>query len=299
MRTRTPAFLLTLALALTGCSSEPSTPPDETPAVERGPKAIALDGDPNGLFWDAAGKTLYIADDQNHRILKYRDGEGVSLAVALPDAPANSPNLGELVRLEDGTIVTVRFGFGTAGAVLFARPDGTTGTVPGLPTNRRRIGLTVTSDGRILDSYFVRNSNVNVGSVAQVGLDGTEQELVGALQKPVGVLAVGDTLYIADQVAGKVYRSPLARPAELQTLATLTEPDLLALGPNGVLLTGTRQGTVIGITTSNGETSVLASGFQQVRGTAYDAANRRLFIADHDGDETNGTTHFLQIIPVE
>ncbi|NOJ81521.1 hypothetical protein [Myxococcus xanthus] len=36
-----------------------------------------------------------LADDQKHRILKHRDGEGVSPAGALPDAPLNSPRLGE------------------------------------------------------------------------------------------------------------------------------------------------------------------------------------------------------------
>ncbi|AGC41523.1 hypothetical protein MYSTI_00164 [Myxococcus stipitatus DSM 14675] len=291
----------TLLSCLLLCACGDSNPGPSKPGtqVERGPRAIPLEGDPNGLFWDAASATLYIADDQNHRLLKYRDGEGVSVAATLPDAPADSTNLGEVVRLQDGTLVTVRFGFGTAGAVLFVRPDGTPGTVPGLPMNRRRIGLTVTKDGRLLDSYFVRNNNVNVGSVAQVSLDGTETELVGALQKPVGVLAVEDTLYIADQIAGKVYRSPLSNPSALSTLATITEPDLLALGPGGALLTGTRQGTVLRISTTDGTTSALATGFQQVRGLAYDAANRRLFAADHDRDESNGTTHFLQIIPVD
>lgn len=295
------ASLLSLLalLTLVGCSDAPADGPGDDAPVERGPKAIPLDGDPNGMFWDAENETLYIADDQNHRILKYRDGEGVSLAVTLPDAPPNSTNLGEVVRMPDGTLVTVRFGFGTAGAVLFARPDGTTGTVPGLLTNRRRIGLTVTEDGRLYNSYFVRNSNVNVGAIALLNLDGTEQEVVGALEKPVGVLAVGDSLYIADQIAGKVYRSPLARPSELTTIATITEPDLLSLGPGGVLLTGTRQGTVVSINPSTGTQRVIASGFQHVRGIAYDAANRRLFLADHDGDESNGTTHFLQIVPVD
>ncbi|NVJ23858.1 MULTISPECIES: YncE family protein [Myxococcus] len=292
------ALLLCALVCACDDDSVPNTP-DSGTQVDRGPRAIPLEGDPNGLFWDATTQTLYIADDQNHRLLKYRDGEGVSVAAALPDAPANSPNLGEVVRMQDGTLVTVRFGFGNAGAVLFVRPDGTPGTVPGLPINRRRIGLTVTKDGRLLDSYFVRNNNVNVGSVAHVTLEGTETELVGALQKPVGVLAVEDSLYISDQVAGKVYRSPLSNPSELTTLATIPEPDLLALGPGGALLTGTRQGTVLRISTTDGATSALATGYQQVRGLAYDAVNRRIFAADHDDDETNGTTHFLQIIPVD
>ncbi|MBL8949435.1 MAG: hypothetical protein JNK82_01570 [Myxococcaceae bacterium] len=50
--------------------------------------------------------------------------------------------------------------------------------------------------------------------------------------------------------------------------------------------------------TMAGTQSVFQGGFQQVRGVAWDEANRRVFAVDHDGDTSNGTTHFLQIIPV-
>ncbi|WNZ64882.1 hypothetical protein QEG98_15255 [Myxococcus sp. MxC21-1] len=92
---RAPLLSLLALLTLVRCSDAPSDGPGEDAPVERAPKAIPLDGDPNGLFWDAESETLYIADDQHHRLLKYRDGEGVSLAVAPPDAPPNSTHLGE------------------------------------------------------------------------------------------------------------------------------------------------------------------------------------------------------------
>ncbi|NBD10363.1 MULTISPECIES: hypothetical protein [Corallococcus] len=291
--------LVGMTLAVVGCSSSPevSVPPDE-PTVERGPKTIAVDGDPNGLWWDAESATLYMADDQNNRVLRYRDGEGISLVANLPAAPANGPGLGALARLADGTLVVVRFGGGTAGDVVYVRPDGTSAIIPNLPPQRRRIGITVTKDGELLDGYFVRNNNVNVGSVARLTLEGTEQEVVGALVKPVGVLAVGDTLFISDQIAGKVYRSPLSAPSQLVAFATLSSPDLLAVGPNDTLLTGSRDGTVLSIRQS-GEVSVIAGGFQQPHGLAYDAKNKRLFIADHDGTPEDGTNHTLRIIPLE
>ncbi|RKG76760.1 YncE family protein [Corallococcus terminator] len=296
MRILFPA-LLGMTLAAVGCSSpqEVVTPDEET--VERGPKTIAVDGDPNGLWWDAQSATLFMADDENNRVLRYRDGEGISLVADLPVTSADSPGLGALARLTDGTLVVVRFGGGTAGDVVYVRPDGTSAVVPNLLPERRRIGITVTADGQLLDGYFVRNNNVNVGSVARLTLEGTEQEVVGALQKPVGVLAVGDTLFISDQLAGKVYRSPLSNPSQIVPFATLSSPDLLAQGPGDTLLTGSRDGTVLSIRPS-GEVSVLAGGFQQPHGIAYDAKNQRIFVADHDGDPTNGTTHTLRILPI-
>ncbi len=104
-------------LTRVGCSDGPTDNPGTENPVEQGPRAIPLDGDTNGTSWDAASETLYIADDQNHRILEYRDGEGVSLAAEMPDAPPNSTHLGEVVRRRDGTRVTVRFGLGAAGYV--------------------------------------------------------------------------------------------------------------------------------------------------------------------------------------
>lgn len=285
-------------LALCSCNHSPVSPSGPSVNIERGPKAIPLDGDPNGLWWDADSKTLFIADDQNNRVLKWTDAEGLGLVADLPPAPGTGPGLGNIVRLPDGTLVVVRFGYGTAGDVVFVRPDGTTGTVPGLDPERRRIGLTLASDGQLYDTYFVRRNNANVGSVARLTLDGTEQEVIGALQKPVGVTTVGDALFVSDQVTGKIYRSTLADPQNYTTYATLSSPDLLAVGPNGLLMTGSREGKVYSIDTS-GTVGVLASGYQQPRGLAYDAENKRLFIADHDGDTSNGATYFLQIYPVD
>ncbi|MFB1485067.1 hypothetical protein [Corallococcus sp. RDP092CA] len=298
MRILFPA-LLGMTLAAVGCSSSPEvTDPPDSPTVERGPKTLAVDGDPNGIWWDAESATLYMADDQNNRVLRYRDGEGISKVADLPTAPANGPGLGGLVRLSDGTLVVVRFGGGTAGDVVYVKPDGTSAVIPNLPAVRRRIGITVTEDGQLYDGYFVRNNNVNVGSVARLTLEGTEEEVVGALQKPVGVLAVKDTLFISDQLAGKVYRSPLSAPSQLVAFATLNSPDLLAVGPSDTLLTGSRDGTVLSIR-QTGEVSVLAGGFQEPHGLAYDAKNKRLFIADHDGTPEDGTNHTLRIIPLE
>jgi hypothetical protein len=105
--------------------------------------------------------------------------------------------------MPDGTLVVVRIGHGKAGDVAFVRSDGTAGIVPGLKQDRRRIGLALAADGNLYVSYFVRVSNGTVGSVARPTLDGTEREVIGALQKPVGVLAVGDALFVSDQLRGR------------------------------------------------------------------------------------------------
>ncbi|MBL8913075.1 MAG: hypothetical protein JNM17_20435 [Archangium sp.] len=267
--------------------------------VERGPKALPLDGDGNGLWWDAPTSTLYIADDQNNRILKYRDGEGISLAANLPMAPPNGPGLGGLVLKPDGTLVVTRFGGGTYGEVVYVKTDGTgAGVVPNIPKDRRRIGLALASDGTLYDTYFVRINNVNVGSVARLDIAaGAETEVVGGMVKPVGLALTSDTMFITDQTANKLYRTPLANPSTLTTVVDVTEPDLLARGPNDSLLSGSRSNGVLQFS-SSGTQSVFQGGFQQVRGVAWDEQNRRVFAVDHDGDMSNGTTHFLQIIPV-
>lgn len=266
--------------------------------VERGPKTIAVDGDPNGLWWDAASQTLYLADDNNNRVLKWTDQGGFSVVAVLPTAPASGPGLGQLAFLADGTIVVVRFGGGTAGDVVIVRPDGGSGVVLNLPVDRRRIGLAVAADGSLYDSYFVRNANVNIGSIAKLDIAaGTEVEVVGALGKTVGVLAVGNDLFFTDQTAGKVHKAPLSMPSQYTTLATIANADLLHVGPNGSLLMGSRDGKVFQIS-SSGAVSELSNGYQQVHGIAWDEANKRLFIADHDGDPTNGLKHNLQIIPL-
>jgi hypothetical protein len=84
-----------------------------------------------------------------------------------------------------------------------------------------------------------------------------------------------------------VLRAPLSALQDYTTLTTPPSPDLLAVGPDDSLLTGSREGKMFRISPS-GEVSVLASGYQQPCGLAFDAANRRLFIADHNADTTNG-----------
>lgn len=290
--------LVPLIFFLVGCGESGQNPADQG-AVERGPQIIEVDGDPNGLWWDDAEQVLYVADDNGNRILSWTDSDGFSLYRELPSAAPEGAGLGQLIRTDDGTIVVTRFGYGTAGDVVFIPSSGKAKIVPDLDVERRRIGLTVAKDGTLFDSWFVRLSTGDrVGAVGELSLDGDEPEVITGLQKPVGVLAMGSSLFVSDQDLGQILKAPQADPGSYKVLATVEQPDLLAAGPDGSLFTGSAGGSVYQITKS-GTASVFQSGFQQVRGVAYDPSNRRLFVADHDPDESDGVDHVLHILPVE
>lgn len=297
---------LLLAVMTGACGAAPSASDASTtmsdapaPTVDRGPTRLAIEGDANGILWDAAESTLYIADDNNNRILRWTDAASFSLVAELPTAPASGPGLGQLGRMADGTFVVTRFGGGTAGDVVYVTPEGEARVVPGLDPMRRRIGLSIAPDGTIYDAWFVRVSTGDrVGAVGTLTLSGTEPEILTGLVKAVGVVATDDTLFVSDQDRGQILRAPRATPMDYTVLAEVPGPDLLALGPDGSLFTGTTAGEVVQIDAS-GATRVVATGFMAVRGVAYDPAGRRLFAVDHDDDESDGVSHAIRIVPID
>lgn len=269
------------------------------PTVDRGPTELELDGDANGLWWDADAAVLYIADDNGNRILQWSDTDGFGLVADLPVAPVDGAGLGQLVRLADGTFVVTRFGFGSAGDVIVVPPSGDAFAVPGLDPERRRIGLTVADDGTLYDAWFVKVGDARVGAVGRLDLAGGETVVIDGLVKPVAVLADGESLLVADQDLGQILRAPIAAPMDYQVLVTNIEgPDLMGLGPDGSYFTGGADGSVRRVL-ADGSFDVFAGGFDQIRGVAYDAANTRLFVADHDADESDGIDHAIQILPVD
>ena len=300
LQIRPDSFLLAsilTAAGLAGCvdpgdGKQPST-------ADRGPTSIPLDGDPNGLRLLPDG-TLLIADDNNNRVLAYVDGDGTSLYADLPTAAANGPGLGDIALLADGRLVLPRFGFGTAGDVVVVDADKTSRVVPNLDATRRRLGAAQGADGTVYISGFtVTGDGVKLGAVWKLDLDtGAETAVVDGLKKPVGLLVVGDDLYIADQERKEISRGTLPALDDVTVVATgLPSADLLSAGPAGALFTGSKDGDVYRI---DGDRFELAfDGLQEARGTAWDADNTRLFVADHDGEETDGVTHALRIFPVD
>jgi sugar lactone lactonase YvrE len=263
-------------------------------AVDRGPTTLPLDGDPNGLWWDGAADTLLIADSANNRILRWTDGGGIVKLADLPPAPQKNPGLGQLVKTPAGEVFVTRFGFGTAGDVVYVAADGSTGKVPGLDPQRRRIGLAVAADGTLYDAYFVKDGDQSRGAVARLDRAGTETDVSTGMTKAVGVLVSGADLFASDQAAGTVVKVALAVPGKATVMAQVPTPDLLCAGPDGSLFTGGTTGEIRKIG-RDGKLSTFAGGFSSVRGVAYDAKNKRLFASEHDA---HGKSNALRILPV-
>ena len=283
-------------LALIACSAARHEPIAAPNAAQPGaPDCIPLDGDASGLSWDATSQALLIADAANSRILKWTEAGGVVTFVVLPPE-LEGGKLGQIVRSAEGDLLVARFGEGSAGGVVRIGPGGEANVVPELVADRGRIGLAVTPDGRLLGTWFTRDEDHEAaGGVSELDVDGGETDLVTGLKKPVGVLVVGDTLFVSDQEQGQILQAPLADPAKLSPFASVEQPDLLAAGPDGSLFTGSRKGGVQRIERSGAVTAVLP-GAQQVRGVAYDPDKRRLFAAEHDANEADGVQHALCIM---
>lgn len=290
------SLLAFAALTLGACSGaqrEPAPPPN---AAQPGtPDCIPIDGDPNGLYWDAQSQALLIADSKGGRILKWTEAGGVVPFVVLPDS-AKGGGLGQIVRSAEGDLLVALLGTSSAGGVVRIGPSGEASVVAELAPERRRIGLTVTADGRVFETWFTRDEkHEGDGGVSELDVDGGETDLIAGLKKPVGILALGDTLFVSDQAQGKVLQAPLADPAALTALASVEQPDLLAAGPGGAIFAGSRKGGVQRIERS-GAVSLALPSAQQIRGVAYDPEKRRLFASEHDANEADGVQNALCIM---
>src|SRR5262245_9733835 len=258
--------ILLLGLARCGGTTEP--PGDETENI------IAIDGDPNGLWWDAGAGELLIADDNGNRILAW-DGESIRVVAMLPATTEDSPGLGQLVMTSDGSIVVTRFGFGTAGDIVVVAPDGTPSVVPGLDPERRRIGLTIDEAGTLYSAWFVKVGDNQVGAVGQLDLSGQEMTVVDGLGKAVGVLALGGSLYVSVQNDSEIIRVNPSDGAVEGFVTGFDSPDLLAAGPDGTIFAGSGDGSVSQIA-ADGTFTKVATGMQEVRGVAWDDETKRL-----------------------
>jgi DNA-binding beta-propeller fold protein YncE len=283
--------------------------------VVRGPASLDFDptgtGAPASVLWDDDTSTLYIADNRNNQLWSWDDRTGFSKLAILPDDPAatakGQTNLGQIARLPDGTLAVPRFGFGQRGAIVYVNPKtGAKGIVPGAALDRRRIGLARRSEGAdaMWGTYFAQTSGSEpVGAVTKVSL-GTEVDYATGFQKPVSVIVHDGALVVSDQGRGVLYTLPLegAQPP-YRVYASLPSPDTLTEGPNGSLITGQFKPLADGGAPqlrqvfADGGVSVLHPEAQLARplGVAYDAKNRRVFVAD-----SNGTTiRTIKILPID
>jgi sugar lactone lactonase YvrE len=281
-----------LALAVIGCghAEQPiARPPTTAPAPARA--TYDLPGDGNGAYWDDREHALYITDDTHAQIVRWTDAGRFE---PVGSFAGEKLGLGGLVRRGDGSFVTTSFGFGKTGGV-FVLSDGAATSVPGLDPERRRIGIAQAPDGTLYDAYFVVGPDKkHAGGVARLDLAGHEAPIaVPDLQKTVGVAVDATTLFVSDQERRVIVKYDLAS-GEVAILASdLPSVDMLALLPDGALVTGGKRGQVYRIDRS-GRVHTLAEGFEQVRGVAYDTAAARLFVIEH---RSNGASR-LHVVPI-
>jgi hypothetical protein len=268
----------------------------------RGPRTVSFTGPANALFWDTATSTLYATDTATHTIVKYTDAGGVQTVGTLPVGTAMI-SYGDMVKQGGGTILVTNFGFGTEGNIYSLTSAGVGGMFTGLDVTRRRIGLAKDSNGLLYDNYFVGNGAGNqTGGVAAVALAAgvaTETEIAGmtqGLKKVVGLVATPTAVFVSDQTQKKIFKIAIPGNAFSEVTATaLPSADLLAIMPNGDLLTG--GGTTVQRVTQAGVATDVFTGFEQVHGLAYDPTLKRLFIVDHS--LTVGVNDKLHIRPLD
>lgn len=172
----------------------------------------------------------------------------------------------------------------------------------GLEPTRLRIGLAQDPNGVLYSCYFVGGHGPQAGGVATVAITGnsaTETEIAGesthaGFRKLVGIVATPTAVFVADQSQKTIFK--IAVPGYAVTpLAQVPAADLLAILPNGDLLTGGGP-TISRISQDGTVTQLPAPGFEQVHGLAYDPAGKRLFVVDHS--KTVGVPDKLTIVPL-
>ncbi len=295
--------------------------------VERGPKTLVVNADPNGIYYDAGEARLYITDDNTNALLNW-DGEATTsfskfadLPPLLPAATATQVSIGELTRSIDKTFYTTRFGFGNAGTIMTVSPTKVATNLTGLDPVRRRIAMTFTANGELIDNWFTApptpnasSANGNVSLVTITGTTAAEKQLVTGLSKGVGTVAIGRTLYVADQGTNKILSFPLdaviaaPRVAASGTTVATFDPtdglDLMTAGADGALYVGSRAGKLYRVATDGTKTVLLDAnttadpGRLQVRGSSIDTANKRIFVAIHSTDVTKAPNS-VRILPLD
>jgi hypothetical protein len=262
---------------------------------------VPLPGGANALLWDAATSTLYLTDSNVDAVLRWTARGGIETVGTLPPATAGV-GLGAMVRLADGTTLIASFGFGKQGTLFALAADGTATALTGLDSSRRRIGLAQDTSGVLYSAYFVSaHGDGPTGGVAKVSITGnvaTETEIAGAstsagLHKLVGLVATPGALFVADQSQKAVFK--IAVPGfAISRIANVPAADMLALLPSGDLLAASGS-TILRITQAGTVTPLPHTGFEQVRGLAYDPAGKRLFVVNHS--LTVGIPDKLHILP--
>ncbi len=259
-----------------------------------------MTGGANALLWDAIASKLYLTDNNANALLSYTDANGIQTVGTWPTGGMIS--LGDLSNA-DGAILCANFGFATMGTIFAMLTTGTSSAYTVSDPTRRRIGLAQDSAGQLYVAYFTGGmGQPQVGGVSSVTFNGTtatETEIAGSttnagFKKVVGLVATPDAVYVSDQTQLTIFKIAIPGNAVTTLASALPSADLLAVMPNGDILTG---GTGVHRITPTGTVTTIMTGFESVRGMAYDNALHRLFLIEHSA--TPGTPDKLHIRPLD
>ena len=258
------------------------------------PFVIDVQAEPNGLYYHATQESLYIADDDNNRILVRTDDGmlGVFAEIPNPSGDPGADGLGDLDFAADGSLYVPRFGFGMPGlgAIFRVTPAGQPEQIMGVNADWRRVGLDYDDErGLLYVATFSKDAEgVFTGWVATVDpVAGVETKIVEGMSKPVGIAVVGDSLFVGDQNLRQLFRVDLtaAQPALELVSDEFESLDLMEATPDGNLLvlsydTANSVGRVYRVTPQGAITTV-AEGAWEPRGIAFDGVSR-IFVSARD-----------------
>lgn len=288
---------------------------DDAPSsgIERGPISLDFDkdgnGDPTSLLWDATDSALYIADNKNNDIWKWTDAtKTFTKFLKIPNTNATGQfptDVGQLVRLADGTFVVPRFGGGTNGAIAFVKEGGDKGEIPGVDPAQKRVALGAAGGQNMFGGTFLKSSGDDAGLVTKVTLT-AETLYAGGFQKPVSTLVVGTQLFVVDQGRDTIYVLPTDGTAAppYHEYAKVAAPDTTVEGPNKTLITGQFKvltdggGIQLRKVATDGTVTTFDTSklpLSKAKGLAYDKKGKRLFVADSNGS----AVRTIKIFPLE
>ncbi|MDC0722660.1 hypothetical protein [Nannocystis bainbridge] len=288
----------TAATTETGTTDAAPTTGDTTGAPAQcetfPPYRIDVQAEPNGLYYRVDEARLYIADDDNNRVLVRDEDETLAVFTEIPN-PSGDPGsdgLGDLDFAADGALYLPRFGFGMPGlgAIFRVAADGTAEAIAGVDDEWRRVGLDYDdARGLLYVATYSRDADdVYTGWIASVDpVAGVETMIVGGLSKPVGIAVLGDTLFVGDQAQRQLFKLDLEAAAPALTLVSdeFESLDLMETTPDGALLvlsydTANSTGRVYRVT-QDGAITTVAEGDWEPRGIAFDGVSR-IFVSARD-----------------
>jgi hypothetical protein len=284
------ALAIALLVVIAGCGSTPATIPlrSET-QTQRYHHILLPDADPNGLAWDADRRMLYVADDDQARLLVVVNG----VVLSTRDLGEAGGGAGGLAQLGDGSVASARFGTDGDGGIVRLLSDEAVRAVPGLDRARHRLG--VAAYGDLYVAWFSGTHDAWTGGVARIDVfSGGETDVLTGLGKAVGVAVQGDLLVVSDQSHDSLVGCHLPDCTDRALLATIPTPDLMTASEHEIFVSS-RDGNVYAVT-PEGEVRTVGSDLGGIpRGLAWDAEDQQLFVAVHDPSRSH-PRHAIAVI---